>query len=361
MTRSVWYRLGRLAASTSLLLPLLSHAGAGVLTSVVTPLTEAVTYSVPSSATTAALTTYVGYTVSIANVSGNTINNVRFTGTASATDTDEKVLFSSVEGASCTVSTDRTAIECAIGQLKAGQAAPVFAVFFQAPAKDTVSPIPNGVSGSCATTDCVNFSGVTYYAEGTGGPNSVPQNSTTIWAAAPVTLGTNSPTFVKSAVQKSGGALFTGNGAVSTGADKFTTRVVVPLAATYTTAEIQEADITAANCSPNFNTCFRSDITVPGTFNSPNYLTFVLRQDSSTILSGTKIESVLIQYTPTGSTQSVFVGLCANPTTPRTDGLPCIAKRTYYKNSRTPGWTLDLDGDFEWTLISTKNGSYKVF
>jgi hypothetical protein len=68
---------------------------------------------------------------------------------------------------------------------------------------------------------------------------------------------------------------------------------------------------------------------------------------------------VLIEYT--GSGAPVLVGDCASPTTPRADDVPCIAKRTFYKNSRTPGWTPELDGDFEWWLLNLKNGSYKVF
>lgn len=331
----------------ALLAPATSLAGAGTLTTVVTPLSPAVTYSSEASAAVPALDTYIGYTISIANVSGNTINNVRFTGAALAADADETVSFSSSDGRSCTAS--GASVECAIGQLKAGEAAPVFAVFFKAPVRDSVTPLPAGSDG-------VSFTGKTYYAEGTGGPNSVPQNSITDWVAGAVALGTFNPTLVKSAVQRSGGKLFTGDGGVSSGGDPFATTVTVPAGASFTTAEILESP-DSVDCGNNFNACFRSDITIPGTF-SP-YLTIVLRQDASTILKGTKIESVLIQYTGSGGT--TFVGLCANATTPRSDGIPCIASRVYYKSSRTPGWTTELDGDFEWTLINLGNGSYKVF
>jgi hypothetical protein len=203
----------------------------------------------------------------------------------------------------------------------------------------------------------VSFSGTSFYAEGTGGPTSPPQNSTTTWTAPPVTLGTANPTLVKSALPKGGGNLFTGNGGISNGADPFATSVNVPPGQTFTTAEISESP-DGINCTNNFSACFRSDITIPGSF-SP-YLTIVLRQDASTILKGTKIESVTIQYLG-GSISPWDVGLCASPTTPRTDGYPCIAKRVFYKSRSTPGWTADLDGDFEWTLINLFNGSYKVF
>lgn len=338
--------------------PMTAQAGAGVLTTVVTPLSPAVTYS--SLATTSparpALNTYIGYAVSIANGGGNTINNISFTGSARATDLDEQVVFSSAEGVSCTTTAGGTSINCTIGQLKAGTAFPTFAVFFKAPVKDAGSPLPDGDPALCGSTDCVAFSGITYYAETTGGATSPVDNSVAEWTTGAVTLGTFNPTLVKSAVQKSGGSLFTGSGGVTSGADPFATSVIVPASTSFTTAEILETP-DAINCTNNFTACFRSDITIPGTF-SP-YLTIVLRQDASTILKGTKIDSVLIQYTGPGGT--VIVGDCASPTTPLSNGVPCIAKRTYYKSSRTPGWTPDLDGDFEWTLINLKNGSYKVF
>lgn len=342
----------------TLALPISALAGAGTLTTVVTPLSPAVTYSILATTSPArpALDTYIGYSVSIANAGGNTINNISFTGSTLVTDLDEKAVFSSAEGASCTVAAGGTSINCAIGQLKAGTSFPTFAVFFKAPVKDKVSPLPDGDPALCGTTDCVAFSGITYYAETTGGINSVPVNSTLAWGSDAVTLGTFNPTLVKSAVQKSGGSLFTGSGGVASSADPFATSVIVPASTTFTTAEILETP-DAINCTNNFSACFRSDITIPGTF-SP-YLTIVLRQDASTILKGTKIDSVLIQYT--GPSGTVFVGDCASPTTPRTDGIPCIAKRTYYRNKSVPGWTLDLDGDFEWTLLNLKNGSYKVF
>lgn len=338
-------------------MPIAASAGAGVLTTTVTPLSPATTYSTLASALPArpALDTYIGYTVSIVNAGGNTINNVSFAGATQVTDADEKALFSSIEGAVCATPT-ATSIHCAIGQLKAGQAVPTFAVFFKAPVKDSASPLPDGVAGNCAATDCVGFSGVTSYAETAGGATSPVDNSLAEWVAGPVTLGTFTPTLVRSAVQKAGGNLFTGSGGVSSAADPFTTSVVVPASPGFTTAEIVETP-DGINCTNNFSACFRSDITIPGAF-SP-YLTIVLRQDASTILKGTKIESVLIEYAGTGAT--ALVSDCANQTTPRSDGVPCIAKRTHYKSSRALGWTPELDGDFEWTLINLGNGSYKVF
>jgi hypothetical protein len=333
----------------------LAHAGAGVLVTEVTPLSPAVTYSTLATAAPArpALDTYVGYRVRIVNEGGNTINNVRFVGASTVTDAQELAPVSSVEGAAgCQVGADQISLSCHIGQLKGGERAPDFVVFFKAPVKDAVSPTPDGQAGACASTDCVSFSGVTYYAEGTGGlENSTPQNSAQSWSSS-VTLGTFNPALVKSAVQKSGGRLFTGSGGLSLGTDRFATTVVVPSGATSTTAEIAEASEPV--CSV-LTECFSSVITVPGSFDP--YLTIILRLDVAAIPKGTKIESVTVQY------EGLDVGLCASPTSPRSDGLPCIAARRAYPGNSKQGsaFPIELENDFEWTLINTRNGSYKIF
>src|SRR5580765_7415888 len=109
-------------------------AGAGLVTTAVTPLSGNVTYSIP--ATTNPLVTYIGYTVAIANGGGNTVNNIVFTAQTAVTNTAEAATFSSADGATCaTTNAAKTAISCSIGQLKAGKAFPTFAVFFLAPAK----------------------------------------------------------------------------------------------------------------------------------------------------------------------------------------------------------------------------------
>ncbi len=357
MKYSIKHALAAVFAAASAL-PATALAGAGQLTTTVTPLSPAVTYSAPATATRAALDTYVGYRVLIANSGGNTINRIVFRGRISATDKQERAVFSSADGATCKTDEDGDEVRCALGQLKAGQAFAEFVLFFKAPAKDPASPLPDGDSANCAQTDCLSFRGQVVYAEGHGDDHkSKPRNSSSAWAAAPVTLGTFNPSLVKTAVQRTGGTVFTGSGAVPTTDDRFTTAVAVPASPTYTTAQIQE-ELESQFCSNNFSDCYRTDVTVPGVF-SP-YLTIVLRQDKSTILKGAKIEGVLVKYfADDGSFH--FVGDCASPTTPRSDGLPCVARRTHYSTSSVPGWTPELDGDFEWTLINLKNGSYKVF
>lgn len=346
-----------------------AFAGAGILTTTVTALQDRVTYSKPASSKSPALATYIGYTVSVKNEGGNTINNIRFTGTASSTDMAELAVFSSAEGASCvTTNAAKTAIECSIGQLTAGSPGASFAVFFLAP-EDAVPGVP-----PAPTPTTVAFAGSTFYAEGTGGINSVPDNSIRSWSTGSVALGTPDPVQIRSSVTKLGGDLFTGDGAVTTSADKFSTRVNIPGGASYTTAEIIES-VQAGVCTFLF-VCDQVRLTIPvpagATVFSP-YLTVVLREDASNIRSGTKIGSILLEYLPDENANGtpylggpVLVGECASgplppsPTAQEPFYKPCIAKRTYYKNRGVPGWTTDLDGDFEWTLVSFKNGGIAI-
>lgn len=337
-----------------------AYAGAGSVPTAVTALAPNVTYS---SAGTQPLVAYIGYEVSIGRGSTdtNTVNNIVFTGGASATDTAEKPTFFSAEGATCvTTNADNTAISCSIGTLRAGESYPTFAVFFMAPVK-----VVNEVADAPGT-DFAKFSGITYYAEGTGGVHSPPQNSTVLWTANDVLLGTSDPTSVKSSVPKSGGNFFTGSG-VSTGADPFATTLDVPSALTYTAqAEIKEETFSSLtvggiNNAPltctNFSPCWSSAVTLPGSF---GHLTIVLRQDASTIRPGTKIGSVKIWYDgadTTGDSFHGYLGDCPSPTTPLSD-RPCIVKATYYKNKSVLGWTAALNGDFEWIIIANKNGRY---
>ena len=324
--RAVTRAAAVLAFAATLLAPMAAHAGAGVMQTTVSALSDTVTYSIPGSNP---LVTYIGYQVNIANAGGNTINNVRFTATATDPVIGQTAVFSSVEGGTCVVTNvEGTAIECSIGQLKALEAAAPFRVFFTAPARAAGNTLPNGdiVAGVCSG-DCVTLQGITYYAEGTGGANSVPQNSTELWTPVPVALGTANPTRVKSAVPKAGGNFYTGNGGLASDADKFASSVRVPLAQSSTTAEILETPFGLTLGCTNFESCYESVITVPtpaGAASFNPYLSITLRMDATNIKSGTKIETVMPTY------NGEVIALCANATTPRSDFKPCIASRTAY-------------------------------
>lgn len=352
--------------------PAAARAAGSALSAEVTPLSSSATYSVPGTTGAPALHSYVGYAVRVTNVGGVAVGDVHFKAAARATDGDEAVIFDSAEGAVCTPLMDGSITDCALGALGAGRSTPTFFVFFKVPVKDAVTPLPDGDAALCAKTDCVSTNGIAYTGDG-----SAPVSA---WSTSAVTLRKPDAAVVQTVVPKAGGTLFTGTG-VSLDSDLFTTLVTVPAGPQFATAQITESP-DDTNCTNNFRTCFRSEVTIPGSF-SP-YLTIVLRQDASTILKGTKIGGVLIEYT--GTAGRVILGDCASPTTPRSDGIPCIAKRVHYVNQKghkgkgpkhdhksgrgrdkdhgggqTPGWTPDLDGDFEWTLINLGNGSYKVF
>jgi hypothetical protein len=333
-------------------------AAAGAITTTVTPLSDGnVTYSRPASGGTPALTTYVGYKVTLSNASGNTINSVTFEGTTSVTDLQEIAGFSSADGATCSRVTpppsgtplNGVTIRCALGQFPAGRSV-TFALFFVAPVQDATSPLPEG------TPDLVSFSGQAITAEGFRGGNS-PNDSRDSWTAPDVLLGTPNPTKIKTAVPKSGGSFFTGTGGISLSTDKFATTVTVPPATTYTEAEINEAPTTFTGSCANFNTCFASQLTIPGTF-SP-YLTIVIRQDATNIKKGTKIDSAILKYFDASEIEHPILDCVAGM--PNIDGTPCLLSKKYYKNSKVPGYTSDLDGDFEWTFLSLKNGRFEVW
>lgn len=332
----------------------LAQAGAGDVITTVTPLQSNVTYSAAASGPAPELTTYVGYTVKVGNAptNSNTINKFRFTGTTVVTDGAEKAVFSSSDGLGCTASGDGTSIECAIGQLHAGQSVS-FAVFFKTPQK-----VVNGVADG-AHTDFVNFSGVTLYAEGTGGvPNSVPDNSTKPWTATPVELGTNHPTFVKSAVQKSGGTLFTGAGAAATALDSWTTTVVIPATTTFTTAQIEET--TDVPLAANLLDRSITTLSIPGSFQK---LVITLRRDASTLLKGAKIASARVYYdSPTTPAPGVVYPYEVLPCSDTTHGvlpkpgIPCINRRTEFTKKTAPA--PDWEGDWEFEIFALDNGRY---
>lgn len=351
VVRGFWAR-GAAAVLTGVALVWTSGAlaGAGTTATVLTPLSANVTYD------EVLRPTQLGYEVRISNAGGNTINAVRFIADLSATlgqvQRDEAATVEGLPASACVLTA--THVECQLGQLQAGESAPVFAIFFRAP------QVP--ASGAGAPDQAV-LAGITYFAEQTnGGPNS-PPNSSEVWAPSRVQLGTSSADTIRSALPRGGGTFDT-----AAGADPIFTAIKAPggfavaLAGggftTYSSAEIREQALTLQtdpNCS-NFIVCYQSSITIPGATFTP-YLSITLRVAAANIKRGTKIASVLIDYVADDGTVYPAIGDCASPTTPNSNGVPCIAERKQYKNNTgTPA----LDGAFEWLLLNRGNGSYKL-
>jgi len=336
--------------------------------SISNPCTYKVTYTTAANGSIPALKSYVGYEVAITNTGKNTVNKVTFTGTLSISAPNETASFLRADGATCVTTpsgaTNKTSISCALGTLTSGQSVPKFQIFFNSPIRNT-----SGFNVS----DAVSFSGITYYSETTNGGQPSPKNSQNFWGPAngdasnPPTagLGTPNPTKISTTIPTSTQSqlVFTGDGfcGIVSGVP-FTTSVVVPPTA-FTTASI--ALSSNSNGCQNFQTCYQSQITIPGSF-SP-YLQIVLRAGGTNILAG-DIGSVQLNYTgddpspPPGSgwnTWPVPVLACSNsmPNSGVLDGLPCLAaSQTYYAQTVPPARQC-----FEWTLLNHKNGSYRVF
>lgn len=325
-----------------------AYAGAGTLTTTVEVLSPKVTYSDSTQ------TTYVGYRVTISNDGGNTINNIRFTGATTVTDPAELATFDSVEGGSCTTTNAaKTAVSCAIGQLNAGVAAPSFVIFFKAPAKVTQVPPATPVA-DVDGEDKVSFSGITFYAEGTGGANSVPQNSTGAWSAAAVDLGTVVTDLVKTAVPKRGGEFLTGAAAEPTTADIQTTKVKIQGAASFTTAEILEGKLLQSCVNSAY--CLTHTLTIPGSFASP-FLEITLRRDASTLGPGAKIDNTPIYYSPDGSSLGTPIVPCVGTGIPAGEKRCVVSRTAYPKTSTTKNPVpTQLLGDWEVIIRASENG-----
>jgi hypothetical protein len=310
-----------------------SYAADPNVASLVTPVPAIVTYSRVSPTV---LTTYAAYEISITNNSTNVLNNVRVEGFTDVVGSTQDATFVASVGLTCsTTNPALTAISCSIGKLLSGGSAS-FVVVFKTP-----------TAGSS-----IEFAWTNYFSEGA---NDNGAHNDTNSGTASTTLGTPTATEVKSFALP-GDSFFTGQTGIASPADAFTTKVTVPA---YAKAEVVESTFTTG-CT-NFLTCWQTDLTIPGTF-SP-YLTVVVSQDKANIKPGTKIGSVVLEYKyfdVNNVLQTYIVGACASPTTPLTNGLPCIASSVHYKKG-TPGWTADLDGDFVWTLISLKNGRITIY
>jgi hypothetical protein len=361
-------------------------AAAGITSATVEALAPVVTYSrLANPPRIPALTTYLAYRVTVNNTSGNTINNVFFDGNLVILDQQEQAEFAPTltDGATCAVVFppdpslygNSVKVRCDIGQLKAlGQptSSRTFTLFFKAPVQDTASPIPAG--------DYAGFSGQIVTAEGANAGNSPndsvdpwplgttdsclvdPDPLTTSTATYPcvkISLGTPNARLVKSAVPKAGGSFFTGDGGVTglLGGDPFTTSVSVPTSAVIAKAIIEE---TPGAATANFLASYATDLAiVDATSNAtanyaPALLSIVLRMDVANNVRGTKINNVKITY------GDVPVVACTVKGVLNTAGVPCINESKYYRNKGVAGWTPDLDGDFEWTIINTTNGRFGI-
>jgi hypothetical protein len=161
---------------------------------------------------------------------------------------------------------------------------------------------------------------------------------------------------VASFIPSTGGTIFTGTTGVPDRTDRFATTVVVPQA---TTADVRE-QLDVQSCGADLLGCFLSDVTVPGTFDSP-FLVIKLRRDASTIRYGAKIANATVGYKENpDDPHEPFVDL---PSCTYTYGVPtpkvprCIKARIAYTKHNAP--SPDLIGDWEFVIWAIRNGRFR--
>jgi len=348
-----------------------AFAGAGEVIATITPLSDTVTYAAAATPGAPALVTYVGYEVSLANRSTNTINFVSFNVSVVATDRDETVeLFNAAAPgpdpdlpSDCT-QTSVSELTCIVGTMRSGGTFPAsgkpFVVFYKAPVK-----VDGNGRADAPGTDFVQANVHVVFAEGNHDqPRSVPRNSTRDWPAKPVTLGTVNPVDVRTALPAIGGTFFTGTGGIPTGENRLAEVLAVPPRSAATSgiaaihiSKVPDTDYDEPQCGAlgHFRECPIYTTTVTGTFPEAPWLTTVYRIDASNLkMAPWKIlNSALLTYTNENVSSPVHV--CVN-NEPTSTGVPCILRSRCYKKG-SPGWTPELDGDCEWTLINKRNGS----
>jgi len=229
------------------------------------------------------------------------------------------------------------------------------------------------------------LSGITYYAEGTGGlANSVPQNSTRSWSADAVALGTSSPNNIKSGVPQVNKTLkfFTAPNRVDAAlTDQITTTVSVAGTAPITsTLTIQEAPLPTDNpgciAQGNFYRCYVSDLTIEDTSTVPptkfvypsgsgKYLGITLRIDPAAIKPGFKPGNVRVTYLTDNGTTPQPVNACqvtSESGAPITYAeLPCYTAIVYYKNwNRNSSWPQAWEGSVDVFGVNDRNGRWTV-
>jgi hypothetical protein len=277
--------------------------------------------------------TFAGYDVKITNNKPNPIVGVRLIGTTSVA----AATFVSSSGALCETTTATNSISCLIGELLPGDAnSASFSVTFNAP----------------STGALVQFAWSSVFDEsGAGGSDGAAGTTDTA-------LSTASPDGVTSHVPAAGATFFTGSAqGVPNSSDPAATKVTVPTLANATTAVVVES-VDPNSCSPDVQTCFVSDITIPGTFT--NDLIIVLRRDASTIKPGAKIANAKVFYdhitTDSNPPLEIFSCDLGGPA----PGVPCIESRTAYTKKIVQSQSLPSTfvGDWEFVIRAVDNGKY---
>ena len=375
-----------------------AFAAAGVTRTDVVPISDPVTYSILAGQPGGPQTFYIGYEIRTQNTSANTINHIVVEGTINVSDSLKSAILrpALTVGATCDFAPYPTnaqpigegpiagalSMRCTVGQIKAGAPPKSFAIFFEAPAKNANT-----------AADFVHFRGRTITAEGADSGNS-QNDSVDFWPLADnknfsvnppvlvpaetcsgswfdqptehrcmeVGLGTANPDRVKSAVPKTGGTFYTGEGVARAypGGDSWVTQVKIPAGPTYTSAEVNET-VVAGGAVSNLLTTNTTILDIPGTFSR---LEISLIRDASTIIKGAKVNTAKIYYSdPTFPNPKIAmypyeVLPCTDTTwgTLPQPGIPCVKSRTEFTKKTAP--SEEWIGDWLLLIWAVDNGRY---
>lgn len=301
------------------------------------------------------LVTYAGYLATMTNGATNTLNRVFLTGTASSDGTDTVAFDSSIPAGLCSAGTAPNMVTCSLASLPPGTVSPPLIVVFKAPT--TGSQIrfdwtAGGFEGNGVGTGCCSQTG--FATTSLVDPTSDPLFKTT------------AKTFVKT----TGGKVFTGDEAITTSGDGWSTIVDIPGFASsplgaYTLATIAENQL-SQSCAPYAlaNGCFTSELTIPGSFVAG--LAITIRWDKSFFnLAGTHPADVKLFYQHLPTDTAVQVNLCsfdlanlpAGVTTAPSSGKPCMPVAPRILKSQDTS-VKDLVGDLEFKVNALDNGKY---
>jgi hypothetical protein len=318
------------------------------------------TVTVSTSSTQQTPVTYVAYLVTFNNGGGSDINQLQIDAATSVTSglTTAVIQGSSVNPAlpsACVVS--GTSLSCAFGTLPP-RATLTFPIIVAVPQYAAAPVAGQSITLSLHAT----------FREGkstTASGNSLGELSTTV--STPVAAQSDSS--LKSVVVKAGGSFFTGGNGIPKTSDVYTSSVAFqPLSANFSLVTIDESAFAPSQTAlcvggRHFNTCFSTLLFAPAVVYAQNagFLTETIRVHPANFVSGAKMNTVIWEYIPTDDNgvpagAATPVSLCASPTTPRTDGIPCQRGPVLCYKKSTPGWTPELDGVCEWSFLNTRNG-----
>lgn len=302
--------------------------------------------------TTTKYPTYAAYAVTVRSFKPQPIVGVRFVGTTTVTaGTDTAATLAGNVGLAadaCTGTTTAgtTTFSCQIGPLPANGVPKPFTVIFNAP--------KNGTAISLVWD-------IFFDESGNGGED--------VGAGDPITttLTATSRTTIDSFILPGGSTFGTGNGYAIGTTDPSTnnpstTTVKVPGSTVATTAKIFETDATVL-CAQNLLTlCYRSDITLPGTYAAGTVANFTglvitLWRDALTMKPGAKAADFPVYY----NESDVGLKLCSETVNflPIED-VPCISSREIItrKSALAEGLPADAIGDLRIVLWALDNGSH---